>query len=131
MKLSTSLFAVAMAQYDYDDFTTTTEEVQTTPLSFDPSVSSPPFRFFADSKIDDIYHLILVILQFDIFNNVSYRRKLSNMPKNTQKHSQVSQIATNVSRCQQIAFFIYIFKVFIHYQKSATKLNFNGPFKQI
>ena len=39
MKLSTSLFAVAMAQYDYDDFTTTTEEAQTTPLSFDPSVS--------------------------------------------------------------------------------------------
>jgi hypothetical protein len=45
MKLSTSLFAVAMAQYDYDDFTTTTEEVQTTPLSFDPSVSFPLFRF--------------------------------------------------------------------------------------
>ena len=44
MKLSTSLFAVAMAQYDYDDFTTT-EEVQTTPLSFDPSVSFPLFKF--------------------------------------------------------------------------------------
>jgi len=37
MKLSSSLFAVALAQYDYDDFMT--EEVQTTPLYFDPSVS--------------------------------------------------------------------------------------------
>lgn len=93
MKLSTSLFAVAMAQYDYDDFTTTTEEVQTTPLSLDPSVSSPLFGFFADSYIDDIYHLILVILTFDILtsyisHNVPYRPKLSNMPKNTQKCSE-------------------------------------------
>ena len=42
MKLSTSLFAVAMAQFDYESYDfimTTTEEVQTTPLSFDPSVS--------------------------------------------------------------------------------------------
>merc|ERR1712037_735732 len=40
MKLSTSLFAVAMAQFDYESYDfimTTTEEVQTTPLSFDPS----------------------------------------------------------------------------------------------
>ena len=42
MKLSNTLFAVALAQYDYDGFdylATSTGDVQTTPISIDPNVS--------------------------------------------------------------------------------------------
>lgn len=42
MKLSNTLFTVALAQYDYegfDYFTTSTVDVQTTPISIDPNVS--------------------------------------------------------------------------------------------